>query len=267
MEGRSSGEMTSKISPLEQQLWDNWINHQSGEAANELITNYMYLVNFHTERISSHLPNSVSKDDVKSFGLLGLYDALKKFDPSRDLKFDTYASFRIKGSIMDGLRKEDWLPRSIREKTKKVEQAVEQFEQTHHREASSSEIASITGMTVEEVETTIRDSLFGNILSIEEKPNAANGTLKEGIGYSIPDDRAISPDKYMIKTELKLELIEGIKTLNEKEQLVISLFYNEELTFTEIGQILGLTTSRISQIHKRSIFKLKKTLNKMQVLY
>jgi len=259
--------MTTKNSPLEQQLWDDWINHKSGEAANELIANYMYLVNFHTERISSHLPNSVSKDDVKSFGLLGLYDALKKFDPSRDLKFDTYASFRIKGSIMDGLRKEDWLPRSIREKTKKVEQALERFEQTHHREASSSEIADITGMTTEEVETTIRDALFGNILSIEEKPNGTKSMLKEGIGYSIPDDTVVMPDKHIIKNELKHELIEGIKMLNEKEQMVISLFYNEELTFTEIGKILGLTTSRISQIHKRSIFKLKKTLNKMHVLY
>ncbi|WP_010649270.1 FliA/WhiG family RNA polymerase sigma factor [Oceanobacillus massiliensis] len=257
--------MNSKNSPLEQELWEDWIKNRSGDAANELIANYMYLVNFHTERISSHLPSRVSKDDVKSFGLLGLYDALKKFDPGRDLKFDTYASFRIKGSIIDGLRKEDWLPRSIREKTKKVEQAAEHFEQKHQREASSEEIAEITGMSADEVETAIKDSLFGNILSIEEKPKGGKTDLKEGIGYSIPDDTAILPDRHVMQDEMKGELIEGIKYLNEKEQLVISLFYNEELTFTEIGQIIGLTTSRISQIHKRSIFKLRKSLTKMQV--
>ncbi|WP_087972884.1 FliA/WhiG family RNA polymerase sigma factor [Oceanobacillus rekensis] len=258
--------MNSKYSPLEQKLWDDWIIKKSGEAANELISNYMYLVNYHTERISSHLPSNVSKDDIKSFGLLGLYDALKKFDISRDLKFDTYASFRVKGSIIDGLRKEDWLPRSIREKTKKIEHAEENFEQMHQRTASATEIATITGMTAEEVETTIKDSLFGNILSIEEKPQGNLGEMREGIGYSIPDDSVISPDRNLLKNEIKEELMEGIKSLNEKEQLVISLFYNEELTFTEIGQVIELTTSRISQIHKKAIFKLRKTLNKMHAL-
>lgn len=258
--------MNMTNSPLEQKLWDKWKNHQDGEAANQLINNYMYLVNYHTERIASHLPNNVVKDDIRSFGILGLYDALKKFDPSRDLKFDTYASFRIKGSIMDGLRKEDWLPRSIREKTKKVEQAMEEYEQSYQREANSSEIANLTGMTTEEVETTMKDALFSNILSIEEKPKGNSDQLKEGIGYSISDERAILPENHIVNEELKEELIQGIKLLNEKEQLVVSLFYKEELTFTEIGQVVGLTTSRISQIHKRSIFKLKKTLEKVQAM-
>lgn len=257
--------MKSGNSPLEEKLWNDWITDKSSEAANELIINYMYLVNYHSERISSQLPKSVSKDDVRSLGLLGLYDAIKKFDPSRDLKFDTYASFRIRGSIIDGLRKEDWLPRSIREKAKKVEQAAEQFEQVHQRDATASEIAEKLEMTVEEVETAIKDSLFGNILSIEEKPKSNTGDLKEGIGYSIPDNTTILPENHITKRELNHELIQGIKMLNKNEQLVVSLFYNEELTFTEIGQVLGLTTSRISQIHKRSIFKLRKTLTKMQV--
>ncbi|MBR3121556.1 FliA/WhiG family RNA polymerase sigma factor [Oceanobacillus profundus] len=257
--------MKSGNSLLEDKLWNDWITNKSSEAANELIVNYMYLVNFHAERISSQLPKSVSKEDVKSLGLLGLYDALKKFDPTRDLKFDTYASFRIRGSIIDGLRKEDWLPRSIREKAKKVEQAAEQYEQKHHREATAGEIAEMLGMSIEEVETAIKDSLFGNILSIEEKPKGNSSELKEGIGYSIPDNSTILPESHLTKNELNNELVQGIKMLNKNEQLVVSLFYNEELTFTEIGQVLGLTTSRISQIHKRSIFKLRKTLNKMQV--
>lgn len=255
--------MTTDKSPLEEQLWENWLANHDRVAANELIINYMYLVNFHVERIASHLPKTVNKDDLKSFGLMGLYDALKKFDPSRDLKFDTYASFRIRGAIIDGLRKEDWLPRSIREKTKKVEQISEQLEQVYQRAPTSSEIANELNMTTLEVETYTKDSLFANILSIEEKPKSGFSDHKEGIGYSIADDASVSPDGHLLTKEVNKELATSIKTLNENEQMVISLFYNEELTLTEIGQVLELTTSRISQIHKKAIFKLRNTLAKI----
>lgn len=257
--------MNTDKSPLEKQLWENWSTSYDPVAANELIENYMYLVSFHVERIASHLPKSVNKDDLKSFGLMGLYDALKKFEPSRDLKFDTYASFRIRGAIIDGLRKEDWLPRSIREKTKKIEQASQQLEQIHQRTPTSGEIAKELNMTAQEVETHTKDSLFANILSIEEKPKDGSGDHKEGIGYSIADDTSVSPDSHLITKEVNKELAISIKSLNENEQLVISLFYTEELTLTEIGQVLDLTTSRISQIHKKAIFKLKNTLAKVQM--
>lgn len=257
--------MNKNKSPLEKQLWENWSSNHDLEAANELIKNYMYLVNFHVERIASHLPNSVNKDDLKSFGLMGLYDALKKFEPSRDLKFDTYASFRIRGAIIDGLRKEDWLPRSIREKTKKIEKVSEQLEQIHQRIPTASEIAMKLNMTAQEVETHTKDSLFANILSIEEKSKSDYSDHKEGIGYSIADNTLTSPDGHLLKNEVNKELATSIKSLNENEQMVISLFYNEELTLTEIGQVLELTTSRISQIHKKAVFKLRKTLTKVQI--
>ncbi|WP_080874735.1 FliA/WhiG family RNA polymerase sigma factor [Oceanobacillus timonensis] len=254
----------SSLEPLqEKKLWENWVSNQDNEAANILIENYMYLVSFHTERIASQLPHRVDREEIRSYGLLGLYDALHKFELKRDLKFDTYASFRIKGSIMDGLRKEDWLPRSIREKTKKVEQASESFEQRYQREAQPEDIADITGMSVQEVETTMRDMVVSNMLSIEDKPKSHESDLKEGIGYSVSDKPDLRPESRLIQAERKEELIDGIKSLNEKEQLVISLFYQDELTFTEIGQVLGLTTSRISQIHKRSIVKLRSTLQKI----
>lgn len=253
-------------SPHEQELWDSWLNNNDMDAANELIEKYMYLVSFHVERIASHLPNSVMKSDVKSFALMGLYDALKKFDPTRDFKFDTYASFRIKGAIIDGLRREDWLPRSLREKTKKVEKIAHQLEQKNQQIPSAAEIARHAGMTVKEVESAMCDSLFANVLSIEEKPSDPKMKLKEGIGYSIPDEKSLAPEEQILNNELKEELIEGIKKLNKNEQLVISLFYHDELTLTEIGEVLGLTTSRISQIHKKSILKLRHSLNKIQVL-
>lgn len=257
--------MNTDKSSLEEQLWENWLLKHDRTAANELIKNYMYQVNFHVERIASHLPKNVNKDDLKSFGLMGLYDALKKFEPSRDLKFDTYASFRIRGAIIDGLRKEDWLPRSIREKTKKIEQVSGRLEQIHHRTPTANEIADELNMTAQEVETLTKDSLFANVLSIEEKSNSDFTDQKEGIGYSIADETSVSPDGHLLTKEINQELATSIKSLNENEQIVISLFYNEELTLTEIGQVLELTTSRISQIHKKAIFKLRNTLTKVQM--
>lgn len=261
--GRRSVSVIASQSSLERQIWTKWLDENDRDAANDLIQHYMYLVSFHVERMASHLPSSVSKDDLKSYGLMGLYDALKKFEPDRDLKFDTYASFRVRGAIIDGLRRDDWLPRSLREKSKKIEQASLELEQQYQRSPNSEEIATYTGMTVREVETYVKDALFSNILSIEEKPNSGSSDLKEGIGYTIPDENAILPDENLLNIEWKQELKEGIKSLTDKEQLIISLFYHDELTLTEIGQVLGLTTSRISQIHKKAIFKLRKTLEKI----
>lgn len=256
--------MSTKKLLHEQKLWKNWMAKGDNQAANELIQHYMYLVSFHVERISSHLPNNISKEDIQSLGLFGLYDALTKFDTGRNLKFDTYASFRIRGAIMDGLRKDDWLSRSVREKAKKVEQLAQELEKTLKRAPTAPEIAEQTDMSTAEVEAAVKDSLFGNILSMEEKPKDGKGDKKEGIGYTIADNALLRPEENLLANELKEELIAGIKMLSEKEQLVISLFYKEELTLTEIGEVMGLTTSRISQIHKKTIFKLRKTLSKIQ---
>lgn len=252
--------MTNHSAPHEQQLWKKWEKERDSETANELVRSYMHLVHYHVHRISAHLPQNVNKEDIKSLGLIGLYDAIEKFDLSRDLKFDTYASFRIRGAIIDGLRKEDWLPRSVRDKSKKIESTAEMLEQKLQREPTSEEIANEIDITEEEVEQVLRDTLFANILSMEEKPKDTKSEHKEGIGYSIPDQSSKNPDSQMVKGENIEELAESIKQLNEKEQLVISLFYHEELTLTEIGQVLELTTSRISQIHARALFKLRKIL-------
>lgn len=227
----------------------------------------MYLVTFHVDRIAINLPNNVSKDDLLSLGLMGLYDALHRFEPHRELKFDTYASFRIRGSIIDGLRKEDWLPRSLREKTKKIEAVSQTLEQILQRSPTSEEIAAEIGISSSEVEEIVRDSLYANVLSIEGKVQDENNEHSDGIGYLIPDDSTLTPDEHVLHDEMNKELTEGLKSLSKNEQMVISLFYNDELTMTEIGDVLELTTSRISQIHKQAIFKLRKSLQKIQMQY
>lgn len=257
--------MISYGSETEQQYWNSWFYKKDNEAANELMRMYMHVVEYHTQRIAAHLPSSVSRDDVRSFGYTGLYDALQKFEPSRDLKFETYASFRVRGAIMDGLRKEDWLPRTVRDKVKKIEAAAAALEQSLERKPTSMEIAKSTGLSRDEVEEAVRDALFSNVLSMDDKP-ALPKQDKQDTSYVLPDLKTPQPEEAMLQKELLSQLTDSIKQLNDHEQLVISLFYKEELTFTEIGHILELTTSRISQIHKRAVFKLRESLAKLSAI-
>ncbi|WP_066193811.1 MULTISPECIES: FliA/WhiG family RNA polymerase sigma factor [Gracilibacillus] len=251
-----------KDTTSEQTLWDNWLHSKREEDTNRLIEYYMYLVNYHVQRIASNLPRSVNRDDIHSLGLFGLYDAILKFDPTRELKFDTYASFRIKGAIIDGLRKEDWLPRTTRDKIKKLEQTMERLEQERQHEITNEEIAAYLQITKEEVEETLKDSFFAHLLSMEEKSKTTTEENRESIGYLIPDDKQMQPDAHVLQQEDYQELAKCIQQLNEKEQLVLDLFYDRELTFTEIGKVLNLTTSRISQIHKQAITKIRRLFQK-----
>ncbi|ARK30977.1 FliA/WhiG family RNA polymerase sigma factor [Halalkalibacter krulwichiae] len=244
----------------DKKLWDIWFTERNHDACDELIRRYMPIVHYHVQRISIGLPKSVQKDDLISHGLLGLYDALEKFQPERDLKFETYASFRVRGAIIDGLRKEDWLPRSMREKIKKVESATERLEQLHGRYVSSEEVAKELNMPTHEVEHAMTEYFVSNVLSIDEQFQETE--RNDAFATTIIDRRTKTPEQYSNEIETKKELVKVIEQLSEKEQLVISLFYYEELTLTEIGQILELSTSRISQIHSKALFKLQQTLKK-----
>ncbi len=245
-------------------IWRNWQEQNDEQAGNLLVEHYMPLVDYQVNRIYATLPKNVERQDIKSLAFMGLVDALEKFDPERDLKFDTYASFRIKGAIMDGLRKEDWLPRSVREKTKGVEQAVETLVKKLNREPSIKEIAKEVNLSVQETSDVLKDSLVANFLSIEDKTSDQDQEHRENLRNTIPDANEPTPEEFSVKKEQMEELVSMIGQLNDKEQLVIQLFYKEELTFTEIGQIVELSTSRISQIHSKSIAKLKTLLQAVQ---
>ncbi|GAE36052.1 FliA/WhiG family RNA polymerase sigma factor [Halalkalibacter akibai] len=244
----------------DKKLWDQWFASKSHDACDELIRRYMPLVHYHVQRISVGLPKNVQKDDLTSHGLMGLYDALEKFQPERDLKFDTYASFRIRGAIIDGLRKEDWLPRSMRDKIKKVESTMEKLEQRNGRFASSEEVAKELNMNAIEVEQVMTEYFTSNVLSIDER--SQDTERNETYAATIEDKITKTPEQVLSELETKKELVKIIDQLPEKERLVISLFYYEELTLTEIGQVLNLSTSRISQIHSKSLFRLQQALKK-----
>lgn len=257
--------MTVNNSHYIQRLWNDWVKSHDEHIGNELINHYMYLVQYHVERVAAYIPESFDKNDLKSLGLMGLFDALNKFDPNRNLKFDTYATIRIHGSIMDGLRREDWLPRTLRDRSKKIEKASQELEQQFKRTPTSAEIAKKLNLTEDEVESTVVDTLYANKLSIDSMVPTNEGDETNEAAAMIEDVQGIQPEEIMIHTELKEELKKGIQQLNNNEQMVISLFYMEELTLTEIGSVLNLTTSRISQIHKKAIFKLKDILAALKV--
>ncbi|WP_318615395.1 FliA/WhiG family RNA polymerase sigma factor [Sporosarcina sp. YIM B06819] len=243
----------------EETCWDLWIRNRNPDAGDILVQRYTPLVTYHVQRISSGLPRNVSRDDIMSLGLHGLFDALTKFDPGRDLKFDTYASFRIRGTIIDGLRKEDWLPRSSREKSKKLEDEITKLEQKLLRHATPEEIAEHMGMSVDDVYQTVHEHYFSNVLSIDEKINDDDDEGQKS--FVIKDQASRTPEQRTMMNELIGDLSIKIKELNKNEQLVLSLFYTEEMTLTEIGEILSLSTSRISQIHSKALFKLRKLLS------
>ncbi|MFD1735841.1 FliA/WhiG family RNA polymerase sigma factor [Bacillus salitolerans] len=252
--------MTQITSNEDQVYWQKWVDTRDSHAGDSLMRIYMPLVHYHVQRIAVGLPKNVSKDELISLGMLGLYDALEKFDPSRDLKFDTYASFRIRGAIIDGLRKEDWLPRSSREKTKRVDSVIEKLEQKYMRTVTAKEIGEELGMSEDEVNQTVTEGFFANILSLDDGLKETDES-KDAPKFTIKDEKTLTPEEKMLKDEMIKKLVTGIEQLNEKEQLVISLFYKEELTLTEIGSVMGLSTSRISQIHSKALFKMKKILD------
>ncbi|MCI1883048.1 MAG: FliA/WhiG family RNA polymerase sigma factor [Sporolactobacillus sp.] len=241
----------------ENKWWERWRRLRDKQAADVLIQLYMPLVQYHVQRIGSGLPPSVDRSELRSFGLMGLYDALEKFDRKRDLKFDTYASFRVRGAILDGLRKADWMPRSVRDKNKRIEKAAEEIEQEKKRTATLEEVAHKCGMTADEVSRTVSEGMLSTLVSLDDGAGSTGGDYPTA---SIEDPSAQLPDRYLIEQENKRMLAEQIDKLGEKERTVVSLFYYEGLTLTEIGRVMGLSTSRISQIHTKALFKLRQYL-------
>ncbi|RWR14141.1 FliA/WhiG family RNA polymerase sigma factor [Siminovitchia fortis] len=247
--------------PLEEQKhWERWRKERDTESGNHLVKKYMPLVTYHVQRISVNLPQNVSREELKSLGIMGLLDALNKFDLTRKLKFDTYASFRIRGAIIDGLRKEDWLPRTTRDKAKEIESVQNSLEQELMRHVTPEEIAEKMGVSDTEVVKTMNEYFFAQVFSVNEY--MAGEEDDENHSYTIKDDHTPTPEEQVIKKEWLEEMAKVITTLTENEQLVLSLFYEEELTLTEIGHIMQLSTSRISQIHSKALFKLRRQLLK-----
>lgn len=243
------------------ELWTQWKEQNQFEAKKTLIENYLPLVDFVTNRLAIGLPKNVSKDDLASFGVMGLIDAIEKFDYLRGLQFETYASWRIRGAIIDGLRQGDWVPRSVRDKAKKVEDAYQKLEQLHLRSVTDEEMSEYLQISVNEFHQLIQDISVTSICSIDDPIREEETESRLSL---LIDEKAKNPEDKVNEFFLKEMLAKAVDRLTEKERMVISLFYFDELSLSEIAEVLSLSPSRISQLHSKAILRLRGSLGRFK---
>lgn len=254
---------TPHLSNIEK--WRKWKTEKDIEAKKQLIEQYLPLVDYVKSRMAIGLPKTVSKDDLYSNGVMGLIDAIEKFDYERGLQFETYASWRIRGSIIDGLRQGDWVPRSVRDKAKRIEEAYQLLEQKYLRSVSDAEISSYLNVSENEYNVMLQEIAVTTICSLEDPIREEESETRLSL---LIDEKAKNPDYKVHEFYLKESLMKGIERLTPKERTVISLFYYEELSLSEIAEVMSLSPSRISQLHSKAILRLRGALakNKDQLL-
>ncbi len=244
-------------------LWRQFSTNKDDKALRDrLILTYAPLVKYVAGRLGSGLPAHVDEGDLVSYGLLGLIGAIERYDPERDVKFETYAIARIKGSIIDELRAMDWVPRSVRARARDIERAIAELERKIHRAPTDEEIAEKLGFSVDELNESLTDISRSSIAALDElwTVNTGGGDSVAMID-TIEDLEAPDPQGSLSQTEMKEAIGEAIARLPEREKLVVTLYYYEELTLREIGEVLGVTESRVSQLHTKAILRLKARLS------
>ena len=240
-------------------LWMDYEKSNQNPAIREkLILEYAPLVKLVAGRLSMYLGYNVEYEDLVSYGIFGLIDAIDKFDYSKAVKFETYASLRIRGAILDQIRKMDWIPRTIRQKQKQIDAVMRQIESEKGRTASDEEIAVGLGISNEEYLEWQSKMKITNVVSLNEY-------LEQG--SEVPNDSTASryfimPEDAVEQDELKVMLIESLQLLTERERRVVELYYYEELTLKEISHVLEVTESRVSQLHTRALQKMKTKMGK-----
>ncbi|MFH1574219.1 MAG: FliA/WhiG family RNA polymerase sigma factor [Acidobacteriota bacterium] len=230
----------------------------------QLILEHLPQIKYIAHRISTKLPSHVELNDLISAGVLGLLDAVEKFDPTRGVKFKTYAELRVKGSILDSLRNLDWAPRSLRKRSKDLEKTYKELEQRLGRPATDKEVSDELGITLEEFYELV-DQIKGlNLGSFHELGPQDDDRHSEPLIKYVPDSPQMDPFFLFHKSELRGLLAGAIDALPKKERLVISLYYYDELTMKEIGTVLGVNESRVSQLHTKAMLRLRTKLRRVK---
>jgi RNA polymerase sigma factor for flagellar operon FliA len=245
-----------------QSLWQEFRRTNDKGVRDRLILTYAPLVKYVAGRLGSGLPAHVDEGDLVSYGLLGLIGAIERFDPDRDIKFETYAISRIKGSIIDELRSLDWVPRSVRSRAREIERAIGELEARLGRAPTDEEIAGKIGITENELQDSLSDISRSSIAALDELWTITGDTGDQvSLLDTIEDTEGPEPQTALARTEMREALGEAIARLPEREKLVVTLYYYEELTLREIGEVLGVTESRVSQLHTKAILRLKARLS------
>lgn len=228
----------------------------SSFSSDDLITQHVELVKRIAQHLIARLPSSVDIDDLMQSGMVGLLEAANNFDPSRGASFETYAGIRIRGSMLDDIRKHDWTPRSVHHKYRQVAEAINAIESELGRPASSEEIAAKLDISVDEYHKILADSASSRLFSLEE-------TLDEpSIHRAPPKSDTATPEQELYKTQFRGQLAAQIEQLPERERLVLSLYYEREMNLKEIGRVLDVTESRVCQIHGQAMVRLRTAMGK-----
>jgi RNA polymerase sigma factor for flagellar operon FliA len=241
-------------------LWLEYRRTKDQALRDRLIVTYAPLVKYVAGRLGSGLPAHVEEGDLVSYGLLGLIGAIERFDPDRDIKFETYALSRIRGAIIDELRALDWVPRSVRSRAREIERAMAEIEAKTGRAPTDEEIAAKVGITEEELEESLTDISRSSIAALDELWSVSGEGDQISLLDTIEDPTGARPADALDESETKELLADAISRLPEREKLVITLYYYEELTLREIGEVLGVTESRVSQLHTKAILRLQSRL-------
>jgi RNA polymerase sigma factor for flagellar operon FliA len=229
----------------------------------QMVLQYAPLIKYIASRLALRLPSHISMEDLISSGIIGLIDAVQKFDPAKNISFKTYAEFRIKGAMLDELRSLDWIPRSVRKKTHLIEDAYAQLQRSLGRPAEAEEVAEFMGLELGEFYQLLDETKTVSVVALEEGRKSAGGHggyLEHEVLETIQDDNARDSLLAVHFSGLQGIMVQAIEALPDKEKLLISLYYYEELTMREIGQIMGYTESRISQLHTQAMYRLKHKL-------
>ena len=240
------------------QLWFDYKRTGDRHLRDQLIVRYSPLVKFVAGRVSAGLPHSIEQSDLVSYGMFGLIDAIEKFDTTRSIKFETYAITRIKGAIIDELRSIDWVPRSVRAKARSVEQAYASLEASLGRAPTDAEVASQLQISDSDLQQIFGQISYVGIVALEEV--IAGGRADKGDGTTLGDtlaDPGEGPMAAFEVEEMKQILAGAINRLGEREKIVLTLYYYESLTLAQIGQVLGVTESRVCQIHTKAVMQLR----------
>jgi len=248
----------------EEELWSRYKDTRDPAVRDAFIRQYAPLVKYVAGKVAASMPNTVEFEDLVGFGVFGLLDAIEKFDPDKNVKFKTYAVTRIRGAIFDELRSIDWVPRSVRQKTKEIEDAVVSLEAKLGRPASDQEIASSMGVSEDDFMRTMLKISSTSVLSLNDVWYAGDDADKISIGESIESPSSMNPDATVEREEVKRVIVQAISELPEKEKKVLVLYYYEDLTLKEIGQVLDVTESRVSQLHTKAILRLRSKLTNLR---
>jgi RNA polymerase sigma factor for flagellar operon FliA len=244
-----------------QALWLEFRRTNDKALRDRLILTYAPLVKYVAGRLGSGLPAHVDEGDLVSYGLLGLIGAIERYDPARDIKFETYAISRIKGAIIDELRALDWVPRSVRSRAREIERAIAELEAKLGTAPTDEQIAAKIGISVDELEESLTDISRSSIAALDELWSVSGEGDQVSLLDTIEDTQGTRPQEALDEVEMREALADAIARLPEREKLVVTLYYYEELTLREIGEVLGVTESRVSQLHTKAILRLKARLS------